>query len=105
MDDSVRPGQPRATRAQIGAGGGSATASREDGCASWQGRDDRRLRRARSRQRALIDDRLCVVQHYLPQMRGVDCPATVIERSTDPSGLYPIFDEMFSSLWDRSRQL
>lgn len=53
----------------------------------------------------LIDDRLCVVQHYLPQMRGVDCPTMVIERSTDPSGLYPIFDKMFSSLWDRSRQL
>lgn len=53
----------------------------------------------------LIDDRLCVVQHYLPQMRGVDCPTMVIERSAGPGGLYPIFDEMFSSLWDRSRQL
>ncbi|MFE9188458.1 DUF5919 domain-containing protein [Micromonospora sp. NPDC007208] len=53
----------------------------------------------------LIDDRLCVVQHYLPQMRGVDCPTMVIERSAGPAGLYPIFDEMFNSLWDRSRQL
>ncbi|WP_433124198.1 DUF5919 domain-containing protein [Micromonospora sp. CA-240977] len=53
----------------------------------------------------LIDDRLCVVQHYLPQMRGVDCPTMVIERNASPSGLYPIFDGMFSSLWDRSRQL
>ncbi|MFG2049011.1 DUF5919 domain-containing protein [Micromonospora sp. NPDC048935] len=53
----------------------------------------------------LIDDRLCVVQHYLPRMRGVDCPTMVIERSAGPAGLYPIFDEMFTSLWDRSRQL
>ncbi|MGC4813883.1 DUF5919 domain-containing protein [Micromonospora sp. DT228] len=53
----------------------------------------------------LVDDRLCVVQHYLPRMRGVDCPTMVIERSAGPSGLYPIFDEMFTSLWDRSRQL
>ncbi|MGC4866551.1 DUF5919 domain-containing protein [Micromonospora sp. DT53] len=53
----------------------------------------------------LIDDRICVVQHYLPQMRGVDCPTLVIERNAGPSGLYPIFDAMFSSLWDRSRQL
>ncbi|MBQ1034735.1 MULTISPECIES: DUF5919 domain-containing protein [Micromonospora] len=53
----------------------------------------------------LIDDRLCVVQHYLPRMRGVDCPTMVIERSAGPSGLYPIFDEMFSSLWNRSRKL
>ncbi|MGC5288437.1 DUF5919 domain-containing protein [Micromonospora sp. DT231] len=53
----------------------------------------------------LVDDRLCVVQHYLPKMRGVDCPTMVIERSARPSGLYPIFDEMFTSLWDRSRQL
>ncbi|MEV0214088.1 DUF5919 domain-containing protein [Micromonospora sp. NPDC050695] len=53
----------------------------------------------------LIDGRLCVVQHYLPQMRGVDCPTMVIERSAGPSGLYPIFDDMFSSLWERSRQL
>ncbi|MEU7924177.1 DUF5919 domain-containing protein [Micromonospora sp. NPDC049107] len=55
----------------------------------------------------LIDGRLCVVQHYLPQMRGVDCPTLVIERSASPSpsGLYPIFDEMFNSLWERSRQL
>ncbi|MEV4120153.1 DUF5919 domain-containing protein [Micromonospora sp. NPDC049645] len=53
----------------------------------------------------LIDDRLCVVQHYLPQLRGVDCPTMVIERNASTSGLYPIFDEMFSSLWNRSRQL
>ncbi|MET8044935.1 DUF5919 domain-containing protein [Micromonospora sp. NPDC005215] len=53
----------------------------------------------------LVDDRLCVVQHYLPQMRGVDCPTMVIERNAAPSGLYPIFDGMFSSLWERSRQL
>ncbi|MET7667642.1 DUF5919 domain-containing protein [Micromonospora luteifusca] len=53
----------------------------------------------------LIDDRLCVVQHYLPKMRGVDCPTMVIQRTAGSSGLYPVFDEMFTSLWERSRQL
>ncbi|MET8119982.1 DUF5919 domain-containing protein [Micromonospora sp. NPDC005189] len=53
----------------------------------------------------LIDDRLCVVQHYLPQRRGVDCPTMVIERTAGPAVLYPVFDEMFTSLWERSRQL
>ncbi|WP_405432415.1 DUF5919 domain-containing protein [Micromonospora sp. NBC_00617] len=53
----------------------------------------------------LIDDRLCIVQHYLPRMRGVDCPTMVIERTAQTSGLYAVFDDIFTSLWERSRQL
>ncbi|MCF0096772.1 DUF5919 domain-containing protein [Micromonospora sp. NPDC049114] len=52
----------------------------------------------------LIDDRLCVVQHYLPRMRGVDCPTMVIERTVHTSGLYAVFDGIFTSLWERSSQ-
>ncbi|MGI5211575.1 DUF5919 domain-containing protein [Plantactinospora sp. CA-290183] len=53
----------------------------------------------------LIDDRLCIAQHYLPQTRGVDSPTMVIERTSSTSGLYPVFDATFTSLWERSRQL
>ncbi|MFI6781948.1 DUF5919 domain-containing protein [Micromonospora sp. NPDC050276] len=53
----------------------------------------------------LIDDRLCVVQHYLPQMRGVDSPTMVVERTAITSGLYTVFDAMFTSLWERGRDL
>ena len=53
----------------------------------------------------LIDDRLCIAQHYLPLMRGVDSPTMVIERKASASGLYPVFEEAFNSLWERSRQL
>ncbi|WP_327041606.1 DUF5919 domain-containing protein [Micromonospora ureilytica] len=53
----------------------------------------------------LIDDRLCVVQHYLPQIRGVDSPTMVVERTAITPGLYTVFDGMFTSLWERSREL
>ncbi|MBG6063902.1 DUF5919 domain-containing protein [Micromonospora ureilytica] len=53
----------------------------------------------------LIDDRLCVVQHYLPQIRGVDSPTMVVERTAITPGLYTVFDEMFTSLWERGREL
>ncbi|MEV1156091.1 DUF5919 domain-containing protein [Micromonospora chokoriensis] len=53
----------------------------------------------------LIDDRLCVVQHYLPQIRGVDSPTMVIERTAITPGLYTVFDGMFTSLWERSREV
>ncbi|MET8260741.1 DUF5919 domain-containing protein [Micromonospora sp. NPDC005205] len=53
----------------------------------------------------LIDDRLCVVQHYLPQIRGVDSPTMVVERTAITPGLYTVFDGMFTSLWERSRDV
>lgn len=53
----------------------------------------------------LIDDRLCVVQHYLPQIRGVDSPTMVVERTAITPGLYTVFDGMFTSLWERSRDI
>ncbi|MCG5458666.1 helix-turn-helix transcriptional regulator [Micromonospora sp. PSH03] len=53
----------------------------------------------------LIDDRLCIIQPYLPQMRGVDSPTMVVERNSLTPGLYPVYDGMFTSLWERSRDL
>ncbi|MFD0689021.1 DUF5919 domain-containing protein [Actinomadura fibrosa] len=51
----------------------------------------------------LIDDRLCVMQPYLPQARGVDSPTFLAERNSTGTGLYGTFEEIFNSLWERGR--
>ncbi|GIG85481.1 DUF5919 domain-containing protein [Plantactinospora endophytica] len=51
----------------------------------------------------IVDD-LCITQPYLPQSRGVDAPAFVIRRG-QPSGLYPVFEQVFTAQWEGSRQL
>ncbi|MDF5756186.1 DUF5919 domain-containing protein [Spongiactinospora sp. TRM90649] len=51
----------------------------------------------------IVDQATCVVQPYLPQARGVDSPTFVISDNTAAEGLFPIFDQVFTSLWERSR--
>ncbi|WP_206699738.1 DUF5919 domain-containing protein [Actinomadura sp. RB99] len=51
----------------------------------------------------LVDDRLCVMQPYLPQARGVDSPTFLAERDSTGTGLYATFEEIFRSLWTRGR--
>ncbi|MEU0566474.1 DUF5919 domain-containing protein [Nonomuraea sp. NPDC005983] len=51
----------------------------------------------------LVDRGLCVVQPYLPQARGVDSPTLVITDNTAADGLFPVFDQVFTSMWERSR--
>lgn len=53
----------------------------------------------------LIDDATCIVQPYLPDARGVDSPTLVIERSGDTQSLYPVFDQVFTSLRERSKPI
>ncbi|MGI5145866.1 DUF5919 domain-containing protein [Plantactinospora sp. CA-294935] len=53
----------------------------------------------------VIVDNLCVTQPYLPQSRGVDAPAFVIRRGEPTSRLYSVFEQVFTSQWERSRQL
>lgn len=50
----------------------------------------------------LIDTRLCIMQSYLPETRGVDSPTFVVERRWASGGLYSTFDLTFTSLWNRS---
>ena len=51
----------------------------------------------------LIDNRMCVMQPYLPYARGVDAPTFVMEPAATGTGLHGTFEEIFTSLWERSR--
>ncbi|PPA58369.1 DUF5919 domain-containing protein [Micromonospora chalcea] len=51
----------------------------------------------------LIDD-LCLAQAYLPTSRGVDSPTFVMRRREPTTGLYPVYEQIFDSQWERSRQ-
>ena len=50
----------------------------------------------------LIDQRVAVVQPYLPTHRGVESPTFLIRRHPRGTGLFPIFEHVFDSLWERS---
>lgn len=52
----------------------------------------------------LVDD-LCVAQPYLADSRGVDSPAFVMTRTQPDVGLYPVFERIFESYWQRRRTL
>ncbi len=52
----------------------------------------------------LVDD-LCVAQPYLTDSRGVDSPAFVVRRGQPGVGLYPVFEQVFESHWQRRRAL
>lgn len=50
-----------------------------------------------------IADDTCVVQPYLPDARGVDSPTLVLCRDLVPAGgLFSVFEQVFTSLWERS---
>ena len=51
----------------------------------------------------LIDRRVGVIQPYLPESRGTDSPTFVLEPARDGEGLFPVFEQVFESLWERSR--
>jgi len=51
----------------------------------------------------LIDDRVGIVQPYLPAMRGIDSPTFVLRRKWQDRGLFPVFEAIVSSLWTRAR--
>jgi hypothetical protein len=49
----------------------------------------------------LVDDQTCVAQPYLPTARGIESPTLLIRR-TGSTGLYPVFDQVFTALSTRS---
>lgn len=51
----------------------------------------------------LIDRRIGVVQPYMPESRGTDSPTLVLEPERDSAGLFPVFEQVFDSLWERSK--
>ncbi|WP_155343195.1 DUF5919 domain-containing protein [Acrocarpospora pleiomorpha] len=50
----------------------------------------------------LVDGTTCVVQPYLPAARRVDSPTLVITNDATEAGLFPVFAQVFTSLWERS---
>jgi hypothetical protein len=51
----------------------------------------------------LVDRRVGVVQPYMPESRGTDSPTLVLEPERDSTGLFPVFEQVFDSLWERSK--
>ncbi|MFI1394575.1 DUF5919 domain-containing protein [Streptomyces sp. NPDC020681] len=49
----------------------------------------------------LIDSQLCVAQPYLPQTRVVDSPTFLVRKRRTTGGLFPTFDQIFTTLWER----
>jgi transcriptional regulator with XRE-family HTH domain len=52
----------------------------------------------------LVDD-LAFVQPYLHSARGLESPTFVIRRQGTGAGLYPVFEETFTRLWERGAKI
>ncbi|MBM7783563.1 DUF5919 domain-containing protein [Tenggerimyces flavus] len=53
----------------------------------------------------IVDHQVCVMQPYFPHTRGIDSPTFMINRQTLPGGLFPIFEQVFETLWERGTRL
>jgi transcriptional regulator with XRE-family HTH domain len=53
----------------------------------------------------LVDDDLAIVQPYLHFDRGLESPTLLIRRQSASEGLYPLFEETFTWLWERGAKL
>jgi hypothetical protein len=51
----------------------------------------------------LSGDRTCVAQPYLPRARGVDSPTMLIQATKAPGGLFPVFEQVYEALAERSK--
>ena len=50
----------------------------------------------------IVDQQVAVVQPYLPVQRGVESPTFLVRRRSHGTGLYPLFEQVFTWLWERS---
>ncbi|WP_220386427.1 DUF5919 domain-containing protein [Frankia sp. ArI3] len=50
----------------------------------------------------IVDDSKCVFQPYLPETRGVESPTLVAMREAEDGAIFKTFDEVLSSLEERS---
>ena len=53
----------------------------------------------------LFGDHTCVVQPYLSKARGVDSPTMLIQATTAPGGLFPVFEQIYEALAERSKPI
>jgi Domain of unknown function (DUF5919) len=51
----------------------------------------------------LVDDHTCVAQPYMPTARGLDSPTFLIRRNDSAAGLYPVFEQVFEAIAERSK--
>ena len=51
----------------------------------------------------LSGERTCVAQPYLPRARGVDSPTMLIQATSAPGGLFPVFEQVSEALAERSK--
>jgi hypothetical protein len=51
----------------------------------------------------LSGDRTCVAQPYLPRARGVDSPTMLIQATSAHGGLFPVFEQVYEALAERSK--
>jgi hypothetical protein len=54
---------------------------------------------------AIVDGRRCIVQPYLPLIRGVDSPTLVIDRKGEGVGMFATFAQAFSNLRAAARKV
>jgi hypothetical protein len=53
----------------------------------------------------IIDERMAIVQPYMPALRGIDSPTFVLDRKWENRGLFPMFEAVLSSLWTRAKKV
>lgn len=53
----------------------------------------------------VIDNAVCIVQHYLPHARGLESPTLVVKNLPDRKGLFDAFSQVFDSLWERGKDI
>jgi hypothetical protein len=51
----------------------------------------------------LSGDNTCIAQPYLPKARGVDSPTMLIQATAAPGGLFPVFEQVYVALAERSK--
>ncbi len=51
----------------------------------------------------LSGDHTCIAQPYLPRTRGVDSPTMLIHATPGPGGLFPVFEQVYEALAERSK--
>jgi hypothetical protein len=52
----------------------------------------------------IVDGRRCIVQPYLPAIRGVDSPTLVVDRKGAGAGMFATFASAFTNLWTGARK-
>jgi hypothetical protein len=50
----------------------------------------------------LADDHTCVAQPYLPRVRGIDSPTMLIRATSTAGGLFPVFEQVYQAVAERS---